>query len=130
MLFAESVRDELRFSFAARGQLYDAERAGSLLERLGIAHLANRYPRDLSTGERQRAALAALLVSSPPVWLLDEPTRGLDNDAILALARLLRGRAADGGAVIVATHDARLARWCGRSVRLRDGTLTDGEQAR
>jgi energy-coupling factor transport system ATP-binding protein len=51
------------------------------LARLGLAHKADAYPRDMSVGERQRAALAAILVTRPQVLLLDEPTRGLDYSA-------------------------------------------------
>ena len=68
-----------------------------------------RHPRDLSEGQRLALALALVLAPRPPVVLLDEPTRGLDYTAKQALARTLRGLAADGRAVLVSTHDVEFA---------------------
>jgi energy-coupling factor transport system ATP-binding protein len=123
LLFADTVMAELAWSCSARGIPFDDAHARALLRRLGIDTLAERYPRDLSTGERQRVALAALLVTEPPLWLLDEPTRGLDNDAIRSLGALLRAHCARGGAVLVATHDKRLTSWATSEVRIESGTL-------
>jgi len=53
-----------------------------MLAAFGLGHLADRYPRDLSSGERQRAALAATLAGAPTLILLDEPTRGMDLAAV------------------------------------------------
>ena len=60
-------------------------------------------------GQRERVALAAILVADPGVSLLDEPTRGMDPEGAAALAALLRRRAAEGAAVLVATHDPGFA---------------------
>jgi energy-coupling factor transport system ATP-binding protein len=91
---------------------------------LDIAALAERHPRDLSAGERERVAIAAALAADPEVLLLDEPTRGMDPALRAALARLIRARAAGGGAVVVATHDRRFAAACGAEVHeLLDGRL-------
>jgi energy-coupling factor transport system ATP-binding protein len=81
----------------------------ALLAQLGIAALADAYPRDLSVGERQRVALAAILIVKPQALLLDEPTRGLDYGAKTQLADLLsKWRAASMGIGVV-THDVELA---------------------
>jgi len=80
-----------------------------VLEALGLQDLAQRYPRDLSSGERQRAALAAVLAGSPSLALLDEPTRGMDGRARAALGRLVAGLRERGASVVVATHDSELA---------------------
>ncbi len=93
------------------------------LELVGLAHLAQAYPRDLSGGEAQRAALAAILVGGPPVLLLDEPTRGLDYRAKVVLGHLLRDLAAGGSTIIMSTHDVELAASCADRVAL----LGDGE---
>ncbi len=70
--------------------------------------MPRRYPRDLSCGERQRAALAAVLPGRPDLVLLDEPTRGMDATARTALVRLV-SRLRDGGsAIVLATHDPEL----------------------
>jgi energy-coupling factor transporter ATP-binding protein EcfA2 len=87
----------------------EAEPPQTILASLGLLHVARRYPRDLSSGERQRAALAAVLPGAPRLVLLDEPTRGMDVAARNALVRVV-ARLRDGGAaVVLATHDAELA---------------------
>ena len=120
LLFADSVRSELLATLAnhrlAPTGTHDPD---PLLAELGLLDLAERYPRDLSTGQRQRVALAAVTVTRPPLLLLDEPTRGLDDGAIAALAALLHERAAAGAAVLVATHDHRLSGTAHRLERLR-----------
>jgi energy-coupling factor transport system ATP-binding protein len=80
------------------------ERARAALERVGLGHFADRHPRDLSSGERERLALAAVLVSEPELLVLDEPTRGVDPERKSELARLLRAEAPGRGTLIV-THD-------------------------
>jgi energy-coupling factor transport system ATP-binding protein len=99
-----------------------------LLARLGLAEQADRYPRDLSSGQRQRAALAAILVADPQVVLLDEPTRGLDYEQKQALLDIMRSLKAAGRAVLLATHDVELAAGCAdRVVLMGDGeVVVDG----
>jgi energy-coupling factor transport system ATP-binding protein len=103
--------------------LRPSETVEHTLDLLGLGHLAGAYPRDLSGGEAQRAALAAVLVADPPVLLLDEPTRGLDYAAKAALGALLRRLAAGGRTIIMATHDVELVAACADRVAL----LGDGE---
>jgi energy-coupling factor transport system ATP-binding protein len=76
-----------------------------ILRQLGLTEVAQRYPRDLSTGERQRAALAAVLPGKPAVVLLDEPTRGMDDAARDALIKLVEHLRDTGSAIVLATHD-------------------------
>ncbi|MCC6166360.1 MAG: energy-coupling factor ABC transporter ATP-binding protein [Caldilineaceae bacterium] len=114
LLFADTVREELAITLRNHG--YDPDAPGTLpvdpddlLAQLGLAHLADAYPRDLSVGERQRVALAAILVVRPQALLLDEPTRGLDYAAKAQLTALLQGWRAAGMAILVVTHDVELA---------------------
>ncbi|MGZ9930734.1 ABC transporter ATP-binding protein [Streptomyces sp. NC-S4] len=67
------------------------------------------HPRDLSEGQRLALALALVLTGRPALLLLDEPTRGLDYAAKVRLVEILRGLAADGHAIVLATHDVELA---------------------
>jgi energy-coupling factor transport system ATP-binding protein len=83
--------------------------ATGLIADLGLASLADRDPRDLSTGERQRAAIAAVLAGAPRLALLDEPTRGMDDAARDALCRVIGRMRAAGCSVVLATHDKNLA---------------------
>lgn len=76
------------------------------MEAMGIAHLAPVPVRMLSTGQRKRASLARVVASGAPIWLLDEPTNGLDADSIGRLERVCAEHRADGGAILVATHAA------------------------
>lgn len=68
---------------------------------VGIGHLPFGY---LSTGQRRRSAIARLLVSYRPIWLLDEPTAGLDRASEARLANLMRAHLAEGGILVAATH--------------------------
>ncbi|HEV8383220.1 MAG TPA: ABC transporter ATP-binding protein [Gemmatimonadales bacterium] len=98
--------------------------ATQLLQALGIAGLAQRYPRELSGGEEQRAAVARALVHRPAIVLADEPTGNLDGVSGKAVAERLAGLAAERGtAVLVATHDPRLEPFATRRVRIIDGTI-------
>jgi energy-coupling factor transport system ATP-binding protein len=83
----------------------DERRARAALDRADLAWAAFRHPRDLSSGERERLALAAVAVGEPDLLVLDEPTRGLDPDRKAVLAARLEEYAAAGRAVLVATHD-------------------------
>jgi len=112
-----------------------AEASPEALAAVGLAHMAERNPRDLSGGERQRLALAIVTGGDkqspdgpPAVLALDEPTRGMDREAKAELAADLLRRAARGQAVIVATHDPEFAAACAhRAVLLADGrVIADG----
>ena len=115
LLFADTVMEELWFTLRNHGYTPTGDAAAlpidpdALLAQLGIAPLANAYPRDLSVGERQRVALAAILVVKPQALLLDEPTRGLDYGAKAALADLLLGWRNAGMGIGLVTHDVELA---------------------
>ncbi len=106
------------------------EASAEALAAARLEQLAERNPRDLSGGERQRLALAIVAgCGEPPAVLaLDEPTRGMDRESKAELAAELRRRAADGQAVIVATHDPEFAAACAqRAVLLADGrVIADG----
>ena len=99
-LFCERVLDEAALAVGG-----DSERALAALELVGLAWAAERHPRDLSSGERERLGLAAVAVAEPDLLVLDEPTRGIDPERKADLARWLHAYAAQGRAVLVATHD-------------------------
>jgi energy-coupling factor transport system ATP-binding protein len=87
----------------------DTERATRALADVGLAGYEDRHPRDLSSGERERLALATVLVTEPDLLVLDEPTRGIDPERKEQLAELLRGQA-HARATLVVTHDRSFAR--------------------
>jgi energy-coupling factor transporter ATP-binding protein EcfA2 len=110
LLFADTVQQELEFTRHARG--LPPVDVGPWLDALDLAGLGERYPRELSVGQRQRVALAAILVAEPPILLLDEPTRGLDPNEKEWLADFLQSQSRLGRTVIMATHDVELAASC------------------
>jgi energy-coupling factor transport system ATP-binding protein len=126
LLHRPTVEDEVRFTLDRAGDR--AERPETILAQLGLGHAARRYPRDLSSGERQRAAAAAVLPGSPALVLLDEPTRGMDAIARCALVQVI-GRLRDGGAsVVIATHDVQLREAVAdRILEVADGRVVERE---
>jgi ABC-type lipoprotein export system ATPase subunit len=100
------------------------DRVTELLDELGIGELGDRYPLEVSFGQQQRVALARAVAGKPRVLLTDEPTAHLDAGSTPRVLRLLRRCAAEGAAVIVATHDDEVHRIADRRVRLLDGVLT------
>ncbi|MGC8786309.1 MAG: ABC transporter ATP-binding protein [Anaerolineae bacterium] len=123
LLFADTVRQELEFT--RRAHALSLAEVQSWLQKLGLTQLAELYPRELSVGQRQRVAIAAILVAEPPTLLLDEPTRGLDPIEKQVLADFLRAQVEEGRTVIVATHDVELAAACAHRVVI----LSEGQVA-
>jgi energy-coupling factor transporter ATP-binding protein EcfA2 len=105
LLHRATVRSEIDWTLR---RTHSTGRADTVLEDLGLAAVAERDPRDLSTGQRQRAALASVLAGSPALVLLDEPTRGMDGAARAALIAAVARIADRGGSAVVATHDPQL----------------------
>jgi energy-coupling factor transporter ATP-binding protein EcfA2 len=107
LLYLETVAEEC--AAADRTAAAPAGTCSGLLERLAPGIDPTGHPRDLSEGQRLALAVAIVLAAGPPVLLLDEPTRGLDYPGKHALAEILRSLAADGRAILVATHDVEFA---------------------
>jgi putative ABC transport system ATP-binding protein len=106
------------------------ERARKALEEVGLADRSGHTPDRLSGGEQQRVAIARALVGGPRLILADEPTGNLDSetgDSVLELLSALP-REHDAAAVLV-THDAGVARYADRVLRMRDGRLTEPDLA-
>jgi energy-coupling factor transport system ATP-binding protein len=123
LLHRPTLRSEVSLTLERAGE---SEPPEAILTELGLLGVAGRYPRDLSCGERQRAALAAVLPGRPDLVLLDEPTRGIDAAARVALVRLV-SRLRDGGsAVVLATHDPELrAALADRELSVSDGKVLE-----
>ncbi|HVQ92169.1 MAG TPA: ATP-binding cassette domain-containing protein [Mycobacteriales bacterium] len=132
LLYAETVAAECAQADAdaaepgrtgGRGSAAEPGRTRDLLDRLAPGIDGRAHPRDLSEGQRLALALAIVLASTPPILLLDEPTRGLDYGAKARLAAVLADLADRGHAVLLATHDVELA----ADVADRTIVLADGE---
>jgi energy-coupling factor transporter ATP-binding protein EcfA2 len=128
LLHRPTLLDEVQLTL---GRARDPEPPEEVLESLGLLAVAARYPRDLSTGERQRAALAAVLAGSPALALLDEPTRGMDSFARASLCRLVERLRDRGAAVVIATHDRELtAALADRVMQVGEGRVVEAAPAR
>ncbi len=123
LFVCDSVAEELA-EWRDRG-CYTAEDEAAALERFGLAAAAGRHPYDLSGGQQQLLAFAKLSLLRPRLFLLDEPSKGLDPRAAAQLARLVRRAADDGAAVVMATHDLDFAYVVADEVTM----LFDGQDA-
>mgnify|MGYP003949934217 CR=1 FL=1 len=102
----------------------ERERGRALLGALGLGDRSDAWPHQLSTGQRQRIAVARALIASPTLVLADEPTGSLDRANADALVDLLMEHAG-AAAVVVVTHSERVANACDRILELCDGRLVE-----
>ncbi|WP_157440170.1 amino acid ABC transporter ATP-binding protein [Actinokineospora inagensis] len=111
-----------------RGQAVpDARKTGlELLERVGIADQADKYPAQLSGGQQQRAAIARALAMRPKVMLFDEPTSALDPEMVQEVLDVMTALAADGMTMLVVTHEMGFARKAAhRVIFMSDGEVVE-----
>jgi len=125
-LFCDTVEEELAFTL--NNLEVKGEKAESLidrtLERFDLMQYRYQYPRFLSGGEKQRVALASILVAQPQVIILDEPTRGMEYRLKAELMRFLDKYRIDGRAVILVTQDVEIAaEFSDRVVLLSEGKI-------
>ncbi len=121
-LFSPSVMDELAFAPLQLGLSRDevTQRVESALESLRIKKLRDRAPHRLSGGEKRRVALASVLTLNPDVWLLDEPTTGLDPRSQYWLVDFILEQRNIGKTVITATHDLEIAQQIATTIYVFD----------
>ncbi|HEY2225599.1 amino acid ABC transporter ATP-binding protein [Actinomycetospora sp.] len=101
-------------------------RATTLLERVGIADQAHKYPAQLSGGQQQRVAIARALAMDPKVMLFDEPTSALDPEMVGEVVEVMAGLARDGMTMVVVTHEMGFARRAAhRVVFMADGEIVE-----
>ncbi|OIQ56535.1 putative HMP/thiamine import ATP-binding protein YkoD [Moorella thermoacetica] len=107
-LFQDTVEEELLSTLKNFG-LPDDGIVDEILEKLDLQRYRRANPRDLSSGERQRVALASILVARPRLLLLDEPTRGMDYPLKEKLGEMVTGLSREGVSVVLVTHDVEFA---------------------
>jgi putative ABC transport system ATP-binding protein len=101
------------------------ERALHLLEQMGIADDADKFPAALSGGQQQQAAIARALANDPPIVVADEPTGNLDSRMADRVFRLFEALVAKGKTILMVTHDDELAAQVPRTLTLADGLIVD-----
>ena len=99
------------------------ERAGELLERVGLSDRAEHRPAELSQGQQQRVALARTLSNNPDIILADEPTGNLDEATRDQVMQYLKEFHRDGRTIVMVTHDKETASYADRTIRLVEGVL-------
>jgi heme ABC exporter ATP-binding subunit CcmA len=118
-----TARENLRFAADMLGLAYTS--VDSVLERVGLASMANARVRGFSAGMQRRLALARLIMRSPSVLLLDEPYSNLDDEGVELINSVIRDIISSGGAALLALHELAPA----RGILDRTLTLTDGRIA-
>ena len=120
-----TVRQNIMTASLAVPQKEASEKAQKLISRFGLDDRADHVPAKLSTGERQRTALARALLNEPKIIMADEPTGNLDEDNAQTVFGYLSQYVNDGGCVLLVTHDARAATHATRSLQMSRGQLVE-----
>ena len=120
-----TVRQNIMTASLAAPLKEASERTQKLISHFGLDDRADHVPARLSTGERQRTALARALLNEPKVIMADEPTGNLDEDNARTVFGYLSQYVGDGGCVLLVTHDDRAAAHATRSLQMSQGQLVE-----
>lgn len=120
-----TVKDNIYLPLVLAGKPYREmnSKLMPIAEKLGITEILGKYPYEISGGQKQRAAVARALITSPKLILADEPTGALDSKATDELLRLFREINRTGQTIIMVTHSVKAASTAGRVLFIRDGEV-------
>ena len=120
-----SVQDNIFLPLVLSGKNYDemSRRLQPIATKLGIREILNKYPYEISGGQKQRAAVARALITNPRILLADEPTGALDSKSTDELLRLFGQINRAGQTVLMVTHSVKAASHAGRVLFIRDGEV-------
>ncbi|WP_049777876.1 ABC transporter ATP-binding protein [Allomeiothermus silvanus] len=121
---------EVPLTYAGVPAALRRERALEVLEKVGLAGKEHHLPSQLSGGQKQRVAVARALTMRPAILLADEPTGNLDSKTAVDVMSLFQELNDEGTTVIIVTHEADIAEYTGRIVRIRDGMLESDQPNR
>ena len=120
---AFTVAENITLSSSLYNKKVDKAHIGALLNKLGISHLANEYPQNLSGGELRRVSIARALANKPDLIIADDPTSNLDEENSHKVYRLFARLARTGVSVIIATHDKNAFGYSNRVYHMKSGAL-------
>jgi putative ABC transport system ATP-binding protein len=103
------------------------QRALEILESVGLARRANHRPNELAGGEQQRVAIARALINNPSIILADEPTGNLDTSTSKEIMLLFKQLNEQGITIVLVTHEADIAAYTQRTIKIRDGQIEGSE---
>ena len=120
-----SLKDNIFLPLVLQGERYEvmAERLKTLAKQLGIESILDKFPYEVSGGQKQRAAVARALITKPKVILADEPTGALDSKASKQLLSLFEAINEGGQTIVMVTHSTRAASHAKRVLFIKDGDL-------
>ena len=120
-----SVKDNILLPLVLSGHTYEEMKnsLNNVVEKLGISDLLDKFPYEISGGQKQRTAIARAIITNPKLLLADEPTGALDSKATESLLKLFKKINEDGQTVFMVTHSVKAASHASRILFLRDGTV-------
>ena len=120
-----SVQDNIFLPLVLSGKNYDemSRRLQPIATKLGIRDILNKYPYEISGGQKQRTAVARALITDPQLILADEPTGALDSKATDRLLKLFEEINADGQTILMVTHSVKAASHARRVLFIKDGEV-------
>ena len=120
-----SLKDNIYLPLVLSGAKYNTmeKRLAPIAEKLGITQILDKYPYEVSGGQKQRAAIARALITKPQLILADEPSGALDSKAADSLMNLFTTINQDGQTILMVTHSVRAASNAGRVLFIKDGEI-------
>lgn len=121
-----TIRDQYLLKMKGKDRDKAESRIEEVLDLLSISHIADKYPEDVSGGERQRAAIGLAILLKPRLVLADEPTASLDTEKAIQTVELLKSiTEEEDSSVVMVTHDERMLKYCDRVIRIVDGKVKE-----
>lgn len=120
-----TLRDNIFLPLVLSGMKYNEmeSRLQAIIYKLGIGSIMDKYPYEVSGGQKQRAAVARALITNPRLILADEPTGALDSKSTDSLLKVFRDINLSGQTILMVTHSARAASHAGRVMFIKDGII-------
>ncbi len=120
-----SVRDNVLSPVLASNDVIDPERVDELIRHFGLEERAGHLPHQLSTGEKQRTALARAIYNKPEIIMADEPTGNLDEENAAIIYSYLKQYVSEGGSILLVSHDSMAREYGTRVLEMKEGMITN-----